>query len=244
MCTVTYFPHGKESYSLRCSRDESSKRPAAQLPSVRRAQKLLALYPYDTMGDGTWMAVQNDGTCFCMLNGYDKNKTKSRGKKSRAQIIPSLLGHTSESQIRMIMRTKRLATFGPFKLIYVSVLKDRLPKVFTWEWNGTTLNSQHNLIGAQIWSSSETADVQARQYRQHLWKSLLEQNPQPTPEGLRPFHFGTETPSALTPAMKLDDAQTVSVSEVIVNNSGITFNYHPGPPWNNLEFMSYSLARR
>ena len=60
MCTLTIVPH-EDGFQLGCNRDERLSRPAALPPRVHVAGSLLALFPTDLPGGGTWIGVNERG---------------------------------------------------------------------------------------------------------------------------------------------------------------------------------------
>ena len=67
MCTLTIVPH-EDGFQLGCNRDERLSRPAALPPQVHVAGSLLALFPTDVAGGGTWIGVNERGLVAAVLN--------------------------------------------------------------------------------------------------------------------------------------------------------------------------------
>src|ERR1017187_5099627 len=91
MCTVTIIPHSN-GIRLACNRDESRKRPAALPPRVVTIGARKALMPIDPQSGGTWIAVNDAGLIFTLLNAYEapKNVASQAPRRSRGTIIPEL----------------------------------------------------------------------------------------------------------------------------------------------------------
>jgi uncharacterized protein with NRDE domain len=67
MCTLTIVPY-EDGFQLGCNRDERLERPAALPPQVHLAGDLLAAFPIDIPGGGTWIGVNERGLVTAVLN--------------------------------------------------------------------------------------------------------------------------------------------------------------------------------
>ncbi|MFN0050443.1 MAG: NRDE family protein [Cytophagales bacterium] len=100
MCTVTYIPiaTAQKSHSLETAevlnfiftsnRDESTSREAAILPSQVEISGKKVLIPIDPVGQGSWIALQENGTTVCLLNGgFEAHVPNPPYKHSRGLVV-------------------------------------------------------------------------------------------------------------------------------------------------------------
>lgn len=111
MCTVTVVADGCGTRLL-CNRDERHTRPEALAPRVRRTSAGLAMFPIDPEGGGTWVAVNDAGLGFALLN----DDGAAAGAESRGRIILELLGCPDLAAIRRCAEAVRRA-WSPHRLL-------------------------------------------------------------------------------------------------------------------------------
>ena len=68
MCTVTYFPLGKNDFILTSNRDETPFRKT--IPPKKYLENGVELtYPKDELAGGTWIGTSSKNRLVCVLNG-------------------------------------------------------------------------------------------------------------------------------------------------------------------------------
>src|SRR4051794_40266064 len=92
MCTVTLLPLAG-GVRMAVNRDESPLRPEALPPRVVQFAERNAAMPIDPQSRGTWVAANDAGLLFTLLNVYTapRDATAPTPKVSRGAIIPHLL---------------------------------------------------------------------------------------------------------------------------------------------------------
>ena len=127
MCTVTVLPRAllvsdapDDQLLLRvvCNRDEHTTRAPALPPKLWTAGPRRVLMPIDPAGGGTWIAVNDAGLVFVLLNASD-GATTTAGVVSRGTIIPALVGCGSVSGAVAQARLIRANRFAPFRLLII-----------------------------------------------------------------------------------------------------------------------------
>jgi hypothetical protein len=127
MCTVTALPRSllsseasPEPLLLRvvCNRDELMTRAPALPPTVWTAGRRRALMPIDPHSGGTWIAANDAGLVFVLLNAGNGASTTA-GAVSRGTIIPTLVGCASVSRALAQMQRIQADRFAPFTLLII-----------------------------------------------------------------------------------------------------------------------------
>lgn len=127
MCTVTVLPRAllscdasDDQLQLRvvCNRDELMTRAPALPPTVWTAGPRRALMPIDPYSGGTWIAANDAGLVFVLLNTNDGALT-SADALSRGTIIPALVGCSTVSRALAQARMLRADRFAPFRLLII-----------------------------------------------------------------------------------------------------------------------------
>ena len=67
MCTLTIVPH-EDGFQLGCNRDERLSRVPAMPPRVHLVGEVVAAFPTDAQGGGTWIGVNEHGLTIGILN--------------------------------------------------------------------------------------------------------------------------------------------------------------------------------
>lgn len=133
MCTVTIItspldgPGGcQRGIRMVCNRDESRLRPAARPPRLRKFGNRSASLPVDPLSGGTWIAANDAGLVFALLNVNARSRRGARcGKRpdpvtprtSRGRMIPRLLGEADLRQALALFTSMDLRQFEPFRLV-------------------------------------------------------------------------------------------------------------------------------
>ena len=229
MCTVTALPRSLLSRTVRdeplllrvaCNRDEQRTRPLA-LPPVRRdAGVLSAVMPIDPQGGGTWIAVNDVGIVFALLN-LNSGLPHTTGDTSRGLIIPTLVGCTSISDALHLAQRIETRRYQPFRLL----LFDRYQLVECWPDVDRIRHRRSYLYGPVMRTSSGLGDAVVAGPRRHLFRRMLERTTDPI-AAQDAFHQhqwpGREHISV---RMERADARTVSHTVVEVGLESISIAY-------------------
>lgn len=215
MCTVSWLRESDGGYKLFCNRDEKRTRKAAIAPQLQTARGARFIAPLDAECGGTWIGVNEHGVSICLLNRYDR---AARGRVSRGLLVLDLLGSRSAIEAVQSAAERDLGEFSPFTL---AVLEPASPTALC-VWDGAVpqiFPDADALIPLVSSSRDQKGAEKAR-------KTVLQQV-----ESLEHFHRAhMDGPSAYSPCMHRDDAETVSFSRVNVSASEISLSYSPAPP--------------
>jgi uncharacterized protein with NRDE domain len=125
MCTVTVLPRAQVSSDasedqllLRvvCNRDEILTRAPALPPALWTAGRRRALMPIDPESGGTWIAANDAGLVFVLLNAND-GRSSPAGTVSRGTIIPAVVGCATVSRALAQTQLIQADRFAPFRLL-------------------------------------------------------------------------------------------------------------------------------
>ena len=222
MCTLTYLLNDN-GYELFFNRDEQRSRALATPPTIN--ETAYAIYPVDPQGGGTWIGVNKNGLSLALLNYYQGAFNDNKNIVSRGQLILSLLYFSDvdgvEGDIVKQFKAMDLSVYQPFQLcIFPENLSIKNQCVYSYKWTGSELL----LSEADLPITSSSVDfVEVSQKRKHRFNSIIDKN-KPSVEQHKGFHFSTETISKQSVNMAREDAKTVSVSHISVNDK-ISFNY-------------------
>ena len=222
MCTVTFVPT-RNGFLLTSSRDEKKIRPTIY-PKLYFVDGRKIYFPKDEIAGGTWIATDNKHRTVCLLNGAFENHVKlEHYRKSRGLI---LLESFSFVSINDFVTQVDLQNIEPFTLL----LLDTNPNLDLIElrWDGVKKyikNLDVNL--PHIWSSATLYNKTIRDKREEWFKKLLSSDEELTKVVLQQFHFSKKDDDLENDIiMKRENGlQTVSISQVIVENNSKEFRY-------------------
>src|SRR5271165_4900501 len=117
MCTVSFIAR-KEGYALGMNRDEQLTRIPGLPPSKKIINGCIVLSPSEP-GGGTWIALNDSGVTFALINWYSittrvKGETVSRGQVVKAACVAKTSDLTDDALAHLPL--KRI---NPFRLIGV-----------------------------------------------------------------------------------------------------------------------------
>jgi len=240
MCTVSWL-HNANGYELFCNRDELKARPAAWPPRLRELHGVKFIAPIDAQHGGSWLAVNQFGTTFSLLNRYDASLPPS-APVSRGLLLYDLLGCVTPSQVEARMACLALTSFQPFTLVVVPL---HAPARLC-QWNGNRLFVEDAPSGPLTSSSFDTINV--IEQRQAHFAALQKNAGQKTAGAISAdlldrFHRSHEplAPEAAV-CMHRAEAQTVSFSHLVVTPQRIDFRYLPHSPCRATECDTYCAS--
>jgi hypothetical protein len=229
MCTVSWL-HTPDGYHLLCNRDELHTRKRASVPSIQQRQCIRFIAPADGDHGGSWIAVNEFGLTFCLLNRYGcgarYGETKAR-YQSRGLLVMSLVDCQSLVEVRTRINQFELEEFQPFTLAVLAIAQPAL----LCDWTGHDLLLEcHGEYTVPLTSSSfDEKGVEV--CRKRLFKTLVTEREHLDVQLLLNFHRShLPVRSAYSPCMHREDAATVSFSWVTVARDSIQFSYLPGAP--------------
>lgn len=193
-----------------------------------------ALYPLDPVAGGTWVASNEYGLTFALLNYYQAPVDASV-KHSRGLIIPSLLPAHSPAEAYAILKRVNLKGFAPFNLLCFSPLaaspkkfSDPHRRVQVLRWDG---NSLEKIMQTSPLVSSAVDYENVNAVRRELYRNLCAEREVLKPMDFYRYHAMHEPARGhLSVCMHREDARTVSFSHVAVGHHVIAFTYLDSAP--------------
>lgn len=226
MCTLTYFLTDN-GYELFFNRDEQRARSAAIPPKINTHNT--AIYPVDPQGNGTWLAVNNQGVSLALLNYYHAKKYAQNTTEpklndvknvSRGQLILSLIKNNND--IKKQLGNIDLTVYQPFQLcIFPKNLSLKNEQVVSIKWDGGKLFEEETTLPI---TSSSVDFEEVKAMRVLKYKNIVNEEIA-NAEQLTTFHYSQENEGKYSVNMQRPDAMTVSVSHIIVDDT-ISFIYH------------------
>lgn len=229
MCTLTALPRSLLSRSSRlqplllrvaCNRDERLARAEALPPVHWIAGSRQVLMPIDPQSGGTWIAANDAGVVFALLNS-NGGRTQPTGEVSRGTIIPAIVEAASVSDALEHAQALPVERYAPFRL----VLFDRYQLVECWQSGDRIRHRRSFLNGAVMRTSSGLGDAIVSGPRRALFQRFFRDPDDPCAAQDR-FHqhrwIGREDISV---NMRRADACTVSHTVVEVGVDWISMSY-------------------
>ena len=234
MCTVSWLMQD-DGYALLFSRDEKRSRGIAQPPSVRSQGGVSFLAPTDPDAGGSWITTNELGVTVCLLNDYRVAQCSAASCESRGKLPVALAASESVDEVDKRLDRMRLERFAPFRLL--ALAPGEPPRTCSWDGRRLTVEPDAHSLMPLTSSSFQSVDVeQARRSRFPPGSLAFEQ--------LERFHRSHAGPSpAHAVCMHRPDAQTVSLSRVVVRRESTVFFYQPGAPCEGHSVQTFSLQR-
>jgi len=138
VCTVSWL-RTSDGYHLLCNRDERRARQRALPPFLQHRRRVRCISPKDVDGGGSWIAVNEAGLTFCLLNRYACGECCGQTKtdyRSRGLLLMELVDCQSVAEVQTRISRFNLEEFQPFTLVVLSPVKPAL--LCSWE--------SHNLL--------------------------------------------------------------------------------------------------
>jgi hypothetical protein len=188
--------------------------------------------PIDPQSGGTWIAVNDAGVVFALLNAYPQvsNATRISAVESRqppalsrGTIIPVLVESATVSEALIRAQRLRAKSFAPFRLL----LFDRFQLVECWPHDHWIRHRRSFLSAPIMRTSSGLGDAEVSGPRRALFEHFLS-HPDDACVAQDRFHqhrwIGRE---AVSVNMRRNDARTVSRTVVEVGCETVSMSYLP-----------------
>ena len=227
MCTVSW-RHADEGYELLCNRDELHTRKPARPPSIKIRSGVQFVAPIDGDHGGSWIAVNEFGLTFCLLNRFPPRCYQpSRPGTSRGHLVLELVHSSSLDAAHRRLNQLRLESFQPFDL---AILQSHKPCLLV-HWTGLDLMIEQDGENAMPLLSSSFDQAGVAKHRRRVFHNLLTHEGKITSALLDEFHRShAPAASAYSPCMHRQDARTVSFSRVRVSRECLEFYYLGASP--------------
>jgi hypothetical protein len=245
MCTVTVLPcrvDGAAAVRLACNRDEQRARPAALPPQLRRLGRLVAAWPTDPAGGGTWVGVNDAGLALALLNvTIAPGARRGPIARSRGAIIPDLLGCGDLDLALRQAAALDPALHAPFRLVLVAA--GRLAEAMS-DGKRLRLAVPRPLATPLLFTSSGLGDEVVAGPRGELFgERLLATTGDPGTQDSFHRHHWPDRPH-LSVCMRRPDARTVSYTTITLTAGRASLDYHAEAPDTPGERYSITLGRQ
>jgi uncharacterized protein with NRDE domain len=222
VCTVTILPLKPGLTRLVCNRDEKHSRALALPPRDYSSQGADYLAPLDPQSEGTWIAVNQAGVLFVLLNrSAIVSGERKTIRRSRGALIPSLQDATSIVTAVDTMRRLKTNDYAPFRLIVTD--GHRIAELL----NATNrlIVLQYQLLKPVMFTSSGLGDHLVDSPRRGLFRSMLSAKAvSEIQQNAFHRHRWADHPE-LSVLMNRPDAATVSITEVVLTPQLATMTY-------------------
>lgn len=237
MCTVSWLSY-EDGYHVFFNRDEQKTRAQAKSPDVFNLSGTKAIMPIDPQGEGTWLAVNEAGVCYALLNYYQGRFPKGK-LKSRGRLIKSLAQFTHLNTVKSYLEQQDLNKYPPFSLLcffpsnaqslhlesnknkveddYQAVSKNE--PVLMIRWNGKTLefNEQKSPLISSSVKFDDVLSTRLNHFDDLANSSMSCQLEKSAVSNMIDLHASHKpTVSEFSICMHREDAQTVSFSHIYV----------------------------
>jgi len=241
MCTLSVVTRA-DGYLLAMNRDEKIARGAGTPLRIHAANGVKAARPGDG-GGGTWIAANQFGIAFALLNWNDvpeANVTLDR-PRSRGQVITPLIGCFSSHDVQSALDSTDLIGVRPFRLIGV-LPADR--EIREWRWNARQIETVAHPWRWRHWFSSSLSDKRAETLRGRACSLALEASDSGSSPWLRRLHAShAGEPGPFSLCVHRDNVQTLSYSEIACTASWVHVKHFIGNPCSTEQFDEVQLER-
>jgi len=226
MCTITLIAQ-RNGYCLGMNRDEKLTRTRGLPPTKNEVNGRVVLAPSEP-GGGTWIALNDAGACFALINWYSATKRAERNAVSRGEIVKAVGAAASAEAAGASLKELPLKCINPFRLIGVFPASGQ---VIEWRWNLKRLVQRRTRWRTQQWISSGFDELSAQRLRGREFRRALKHASTPHLSWLRKLHR-SHAPHVgpFSTCMHRSDAETVSYTEVNVSSRTASMRYHDGTP--------------
>lgn len=238
MCTLSWTPV-PGGYALAMNRDERRTRARGLPPAPLVVRDVPVLLPTDPDAGGSWVSVNRLGLSLALLNRFEESPHDPSGTfTSRGLLIRGLCWLASPDQVYQELGKLPLLSYRPFTL--ASLARGGLPHLYDWNGRvlGQTIIAQPGLIRA----SSGSDQLRAEQVRGALFRAAAEEPDGLTAavlERLHRSHLPEKGPLSI--CMHREEAMTVSLSLVTVDDNIMSIFYVDGPPGETTGGVAHTL---
>jgi hypothetical protein len=226
MCTITFSPRAR-GYLIAMNRDEKRVRAAALPPKVHHARDCLALFPSEA-GGGTWIAANDAGVSFALVNWYAVKSRVFRSAVTRGLVVKTVAHCRTLEEALDAWEQLPLARMNPFRAVGFFANARR---VCEWRWDLKRLRRLDFPWQPRQWISSGYDEPGAQRVRSGVWRAALKQRDAGSLAWCRRLHASHRpTRGPYSTCMHRDDAATVSYAEIRVGRREVLLGYQPGPP--------------
>jgi hypothetical protein len=217
---------------IACNRDERLTRAAGLPPVTWSTGARSAVMPIDGDSGGTWIAVNDTGVVFAMLNTTSQAPDWTLGADwrsaphvpiavSRGLIIPALVSAATVSEALARAQQLEADRYRPFRLL----LFDRYQLVECWPDGDRVRHRRSFLYGAVMRTSSALGDAVVTGPRRALFQRIFHDPSDPIAAQDRFHDHRWAGREAISVNMRRADARTVSRTVVEVGLEHVSMSY-------------------
>jgi hypothetical protein len=226
MCTVSFIAK-KRGYLLAMNRDEKLARPKGLLPKAVVVDGRPVICPSEP-GGGTWIALNNTGITFALINWYSVRAAVKAGPISRGGVVKSVAGQTSVTGVSRVLTTLPLHQMNPFRLMAIFPAQR---EIYQWRWNLNSLVCRKQGWKSQQWISSGYHEPVAQRVRSRTFRLALRQPDAGRLEWLRRVHRShTPARGPFSICMHREEAASVSYTEIVCSTHRISLSHRNTAP--------------
>jgi len=240
MCTLSFVDHG-EVYLIAMNRDERVSRGPGDLPRIYEMPGTRAIYPDDGQG-GTWVAVNNYGVTFALLNWnlLGKRAEQAEPARSRGRLIPLLTACRTMAAVGDALDKIDLSGTGPFRLFGFFGPSRQIRE---WCWNSVQSQALDHAWQSNHWFSSSLSDEKADRIRRRACISAWKQKDCGSPAWLLRLHSSHDG-NEFGPCVHRPDVGTLSYSLIFCGSDVIELSHSVASPCNLRDVASSGKNNR
>ena len=229
MCSLTFLPrtHG---YLLAMNRDENLERETALPPRVHAIAGKAWIGPVESSSGGTWIATSAAGATLTLLNAHPRHTIPSNpaGLISRGLLIPTLITALDGDELSPRLAAMTLSRFRPFRVVAIFP-EERLLRIHNWD--GYEIAIELRPWSLQQVFSSGMSDEMATTTRGSTAQTFAKGGTETDEAWVRRLHRShAPDAGAFSYCVHRVDVETVSYTEVAVEECVITMRYGNGSP--------------
>jgi Transport and Golgi organisation 2 len=226
MCTVTFLPR-QRGYALAMNRDEKLTRITGLPPAEKIIQGRKMLSPSEP-GGGTWIALNDFGATFALINWYLITARVKGEMVSRGRVVSAVGVLDSPGSASLILETLPLKRINPFRLIGFFPAAGEIAE---WRWDLKKLVCKNHHWRVRQWISSGFDEPAAQRMRSETFRRAMKQKSAGSLDWLRRLHRSHLPQSGpFSTCLHRADAATVSCTEVTVSPDQAVMRHHAGAP--------------
>ena len=253
MCTLSWF-FGEKNTHVFFNRDEQKTRAIAKPPQVVSVNQIARLMPIDPVGGGSWLAVNEFGWVFALLNFYQGDLPKGK-LISRGDIIRGVSELNCFSRIVEFFDDLTLIKYAPFSLVCFAPNRtpdNQMPPhqhvnaqtatMLRWTGNELQIVAQQSPLFSSAVMFDDVVLSRTQQAKRYIGALNCESERINKHIALHCSH--EPEASAQSICMHREDAHTVSFSHIEVACDSVLFNYTDGSPCTVNVPTKHALSRK
>lgn len=239
MCTVSFLTR-KNGYALAMNRDEKLSRIVGLPPSKKIISGRTVVSPSEP-GGGTWIAFNDSGVTFALINWYAICAQVKSEPVSRGVVVNTISTAVTPELAPVALAQLPLKQINPFRLIG---LFPATREIIEWRWDLKKLARKNHPWQTQQWISSGFDEPAAQRIRSETFRRTLKQKSAGSLGWLRRLHRShAPEPGPFSTCMHRADAATVSYTEIAMVMRTATMRYFDGATCGCVERTVQEMSR-